>query len=63
MTSSPQQNTSKVFMVKPVNFKYNTQTAETNSFMNKDYAKDTQTAALKETIEYASLLEKNSGEI
>ena len=59
MTSSPQQNTSKVFMVKPVNFKYNTQTAETNSFMNKDYAKDTQTAALKETIEYASLLEKN----
>ena len=46
-------------MVKPVNFKYNTQTAETNSFMSKNYISDTQTAALKETNEYVSLLEKN----
>ena len=53
------QTTSKVFMVKPVNFKYNTQTAGTNSFMNQNYKEDTQQAALKETNEYVSLLQKN----
>ena len=58
MTAS-EQTTSTVFMVKPMDFKYNTQTAETNSFMNSEYGKDPKSAAMKESDDYVSLLEKN----
>ncbi len=53
------QTTSKVFMVKPIRFGYNNQTAENNAFQKKGFEKDAQINALREFMAYVSLLKAN----
>lgn len=54
------QTTSKIFMVKPIRFGYNAQTAENNAFQRKSgYGREVQENALREFISYASLLRAN----
>lgn len=54
------QTTSTVFMVKPVKFGFNPQTAQSNAFQRKDgYGKSVQEAALREFLAYATLLRAN----
>lgn len=54
------QTTSTVFMVKPVRFGFNPQTAHSNAFQRKDgYGKGVQENALREFTAYTSLLRGN----
>lgn len=53
------QSTSKVFMVKPVSFTYNPQTANDNAFQKKGTENNTQEAALREFVAFTSLLKAN----
>ena len=59
-SSSPKSNdnyfTSKVFMVKPVCFGFNNETAETNPFQQEGFEKEAQENALKESGDFAKLL-------
>lgn len=52
-------STSTVLMVEPVNFKFNTQTAETNAFMRQEADSLTQTNALEQFNNYVDLLRKH----
>jgi hypothetical protein len=62
-SSSPKSNdnyfTSKVFMVKPVCFGFNNETAETNPFQQEGFEKEAQENALKESGDFAKLLTEN----
>lgn len=53
------QCTSKVFMVKPVRFGYNPQTAKNNSFINMNNQYDYQNMAFREFLSFTSLLKAN----
>ena len=54
------QTTSTVFMVKPVRFGFNPQTAQSNAFQKKEgYGIQVQEAALREFLAYATLLRAN----
>lgn len=54
------QTTSTVFIVKPVRFGYNPQTAESNAFQKRTgYGRDVQEGALREFLAYAALLRAN----
>ena len=54
------QTTATVFMVKPVRFGFNPQTAHSNAFQRKDgYGKGVQENALREFTAYTSLLRGN----
>ncbi|MFA6677594.1 MAG: arginine deiminase-related protein [Bacteroidales bacterium] len=53
------QCTSKVFMVKPVRFGYNPQTAKNNSFINMNNQYDCQNMAFREFLSFTSLLKAN----
>ncbi len=53
------QTTDKVFMVRPVAFAYNEETAVNNDFQSKTESENTQTKALKEFDEYVKLLKEN----
>lgn len=53
------QTTSKVFMVMPVRFGYNPQTAANNAFQKKGYENGAQVNALREFMSYVSLLKAN----
>ena len=51
--------TSKVFMVKPVCFGFNEQTADTNAFQREGFEKEAQEKALKESGNFVKLLTEN----
>lgn len=54
------QTTSTVFMVKPVRFGFNPQTAQSNAFQRKEgFGREVQEAALREFLAYATLLRAN----
>lgn len=54
------QTTSTVFIVKPVRFGYNPQTAESNAFQRRTgYGREVQEGALREFLAYAALLRAN----
>ncbi len=53
------QTTSKVFMVKPVRFGYNPQTAANNAFQKRGYEKGAQDNALREFLSFTALLKAN----
>ena len=57
------QTTNKVFMVKPVNFGFNPQTATDNAFQKRGYEEYSQENALREFISYISLLKANKIEV
>ncbi len=54
-----EQTTSKVFMVMPVRFGFNPQTAGNNAFQKKGYEAGSQDNALSEFMAYVSLLRAN----
>lgn len=55
-----QQTTSKVFMVKPVRFGFNPQTAASNAFQRRgDFEKNAQENAMREFLAFTSLLRAN----
>lgn len=53
------QTTSKVFMVKPIRFGYNPQTASSNAFQKKGFENGAQSNALREFMSYVSILKAN----
>lgn len=53
------QTTSTVFMVKPVRFGFNEQTAENNAFQKEGFGEGAQEKALKESNEFVNLLRSN----
>ena len=53
------QTTSTVFMVKPVCFGFNEQTAENNAFQKEGFEKGAQEKALVEFNEFVDLLKNN----
>ena len=53
------QTTSTVFMVKPVCFGFNEQTAENNAFQKEGFGKGAQEKALAEFNEFVNLLKSN----
>ena len=53
------QTTSTVFMVKPVCFGFNEQTAENNAFQKEGFNEGAQEKALKESNDFVNLLEEN----
>ncbi len=53
------QTTSKILMIRPVNFKFNPQTAENNLFQQQSNQQDIQTKALSEFDNLVSILLKN----
>lgn len=53
------QTTSKVFMVKPVRFGFNTQTAQDNAFQKRGFEDEAQKNALREFMAAISLLKAN----
>lgn len=59
------QSTSKVIMIRPVSFNYNSETAKTNSFQQESNISSslTQTKALQEFDAMTKLLEKNKVEV
>ena len=57
------QTTSKVFMVKPVCFGFNEQTAENNAFQKEGFNQGAQEKALKESNDFVSLLRENGIEV
>lgn len=54
-----EQTTSKVFMVKPVNFGFNEQTASNNVFQVEGYNDEAQVKALNESQNYVKQLKEN----
>ncbi|RZK39015.1 MAG: amidinotransferase [Pedobacter sp.] len=54
------QTTNHILMIRPVDFKFNTQTAGNNKFQQESSATDVQTLALKEFDDFVSLLRKNA---
>ena len=57
------QTTSKVFMVKPVCFGFNEQTAGNNAFQKEGFNQGAQEKALKESNDFVSLLRENGIEV
>lgn len=57
------QTTSNILMIRPVNFKFNEQTAGNNKFQQLSDQKDVQTEALNEFNGFVDLLEKNGVEV
>jgi hypothetical protein len=57
------QTTNKVFMVMPVRFGYNPQTAANNTFQKEGFEEKAQENALREFTTYASLLKANKVEV
>lgn len=53
------QTTSKVFMVKPVRFGFNVQTAQDNAFQKRGFEEDAQKNALREFMAVISLIKAN----
>ena len=53
------QTTSTVFMVKPVAFGFNEQTAKNNPFQQKGFEEGAQEKGLKESNEFVALLKEN----
>lgn len=53
------QTTSKVFMVKPVRFGFNEETATNNAFQKKGHENNAQENALREFLAYTALLKAN----
>ncbi len=53
------QTTSKVFMVKPIRFGYNPQTAGNNAFQKRGFEKGAQDNALREFLSFTALLKAN----
>ncbi len=53
------QTTSKIFMVKPVKFGFNPETAKNNSFMKKGHEEGAQENALREFMAFTTLLKAN----
>lgn len=54
------QTTATVLMVRPIDFRYNVETASDNYFMKKDERTDIQTRAAKEFDNYVELLKANN---
>ena len=52
------QTTNTVLMVKPVNFSFNSQTAENNAFQEEGFQEQAQEKALEEFNNYVKLLEE-----
>ncbi len=57
------QSTSHLLMIRPVDFKFNVQTAVNNKFQEASAEKDVQQAALKEFDDFVALLQKNGLDI
>lgn len=55
----PVQTTSHLLMIRPVNFKFNTQTAANNKFQQHAAQEDVQTRALQEFDNFVALLREN----
>ena len=45
------QSTSRILMIRPVRFAYNEQTAESNEFMDTDFAQETRKIAQEKALE------------
>ncbi len=57
------QTTSHILMIRPVNFDFNMETAESNAFQVRNNASDVQSKALEEFDRFVSLLRKNNVDV